>query len=239
MDAEPVALPADTKLDRALEEFFLRYRWPWFPVVDATGRFLGLVSRQKVEDVPEALRPGSSVDQVMTIENAGSYRIGVDEPLEALLASEGLLRLGALMAVDGEACCGGGDGRSDPSRSACSHRYSVRAPNCPQRFRRAGLVALLPTSNAPAGGSCRTPASTRLPTWSAGRVLRRHPPDERLRLTAHPGVCIQASVRTGLPACWLGRPSCLLAGPSFLPAGWAVLSAIESPPPRRVPGAVR
>jgi Zn-dependent protease len=100
MDAEPVVLPAQTKLDRALDEFFLRYRWPWFPVVDATGRFLGLVSRQKVEDVPEALRPGSSVDEVMTIENAGTYRIGVDEPLEALLSSEGLARLGALMAVD-------------------------------------------------------------------------------------------------------------------------------------------
>jgi Zn-dependent protease len=100
MDAEPVVLPAQTKLDRALDEFFLRYRWPWFPVVDATGRFLGLVSRQKVEDVPEALRPGSSVDQVMTIEDAGSYRIGIDEPLETLLGSEGLARLGALMAVD-------------------------------------------------------------------------------------------------------------------------------------------
>jgi Zn-dependent protease len=100
MDAEPVALPAQTKLDRALDEFFLRYRWPWFPVVDATGRFLGLVSRQKVEDVPEALRPGSSVDQVMSIEHAGTYRIDVDEPLETLLSSEGLARLGALMAVD-------------------------------------------------------------------------------------------------------------------------------------------
>jgi Zn-dependent protease len=100
MDAEPVVLPAQTKLDRALDEFFLRYRWPWFPVVDATGRFLGLVSRQKVEDVPEALRPGSSVDEVMTIENAGNYRVGVDEPLETLLGSEGLARLGALMAVD-------------------------------------------------------------------------------------------------------------------------------------------
>jgi Zn-dependent protease len=102
MDAEPVVLPAQTKLDRALDEFFLRYRWPWFPVVDATGHFLGLVSRQKVEDVPEALRPGSSVDQVMTIEDTGSYRIGVDEPLETLLGSEGLRELGALMAVDAD-----------------------------------------------------------------------------------------------------------------------------------------
>ncbi|HEX8073716.1 MAG TPA: site-2 protease family protein [Thermoleophilaceae bacterium] len=100
MDAEPVLLPAHTKLDRALDDFFLRYRWPWFPVVDATGRFLGLVMRQKVEDVPEALRQGSSVDQVMNVENAGVYRVGMDEPLEAVLGSEGLRSLGAVMAVD-------------------------------------------------------------------------------------------------------------------------------------------
>src|SRR3712207_9209171 len=47
-DALPISLPAQTKLDRALDDFFLRYRWPWFPVIDATGRFLGLVSREKV-----------------------------------------------------------------------------------------------------------------------------------------------------------------------------------------------
>jgi Zn-dependent protease len=102
MDAEPVLLPAQTKLDRALDEFFLRYRWTWFPVVDATGRFLGLVSRQKVEDVPEALRAGSSVDQVMTLDRSNAYRIGMDEPFESLLGSEGLQRLGAVMAVDRE-----------------------------------------------------------------------------------------------------------------------------------------
>jgi Zn-dependent protease len=102
MDDEPVSVLAHTKLDRALDEFFLRYRWPWFPVVDATGRFLGLVSRQKVEEVPEALREGSSVDQVMTFDEAKDLRIGVDEPIEALLRSEALQRLGAVMAVDPE-----------------------------------------------------------------------------------------------------------------------------------------
>ena len=69
-------------------------------MVDAAGRFLGFVSRQKVEAVPEALRAGSMVNQVMSVEDAGTYRIGIDEPLEALLGSEGLRRLGALMAVD-------------------------------------------------------------------------------------------------------------------------------------------
>ena len=102
MDDEPVSLVAHTKLDRALDEFFLRYRWPWFPVVDATGRFLGLVSRQKVEEVPEALRQGSSVDQVMTFDEDKGLRIGVDEPIEALLGSEALQNLGAVMAVDTE-----------------------------------------------------------------------------------------------------------------------------------------
>jgi Zn-dependent protease len=102
MDPEPVSVVAHTKLDRALDEFFLRYRWPWFPVVDATGRFLGLVSRQKVEEVPEALREGSSVDQVMTFDEVKTMRIGVDEPIEALFGSESLQQIGAVMAVDAD-----------------------------------------------------------------------------------------------------------------------------------------
>jgi CBS domain-containing protein len=101
MDAEPVSMENGLKLDRALDEFFLRYRWPWFPVTDHSGRFVGLVTRDKVEAVPEALRPGSTVDEVMA-RDASSFRVGVDEPLESLLAAEGLHRLGALMAVDGD-----------------------------------------------------------------------------------------------------------------------------------------
>jgi Zn-dependent protease len=100
MDQHPVSMPGETKVNRALDDFFLRYRWPWFPVVDATGRFLGLVSRDGIEKVPDALREGSSVSQVMVADSQQTYRIGIDEPLESLLASEGLQRLGAIMAVD-------------------------------------------------------------------------------------------------------------------------------------------
>jgi len=70
--------------------------------VDATGRFLGLVSRQKVEEVPEALRQGSSVDQVMVLDESKSLRVGVDDPIEALFGSEALQQIGAVMAVDGD-----------------------------------------------------------------------------------------------------------------------------------------
>jgi hypothetical protein len=102
MDNEPVAVPNETKLDRALDEFFLRYRWQWFPVIDHGGRFLGLVIREKVDEVPEALRHTSTVDEVMSRDAAGSLRVLTDAPLEALIGSEGLRTLGALMAVDGE-----------------------------------------------------------------------------------------------------------------------------------------
>src|SRR3954469_11009157 len=42
MDAEPVAIPSDVPVGRALEDFFLRYGWDWFPVVDADRHFVGL-----------------------------------------------------------------------------------------------------------------------------------------------------------------------------------------------------
>jgi Zn-dependent protease/CBS domain-containing protein len=101
MDPEPVAIGNATKLDRALDEFFWRYRAPWFPVTDPLGHLVGLVTLESVEKVPETLRPGSTVDEVMA-RNPQSLKVAVDEPLESLLAVEGLQRLGALFAVDGD-----------------------------------------------------------------------------------------------------------------------------------------
>jgi Zn-dependent protease/CBS domain-containing protein len=102
MDSEPVALPAEAKLDRALEDYFIRYGWDWFPVIDVHGRFLGLATRDDLEKVPDGLRQGSNVSEVVSVDTASAFRVNVDEPLEALLGSEGLQRLGAIMAVDGD-----------------------------------------------------------------------------------------------------------------------------------------
>jgi hypothetical protein len=66
------------------------------------GHFLGLATRESLEKVPETLRPGSHVSEVLTNDTGRAFRVGVDEPLEALLGSEGLARLGAMMAVDGD-----------------------------------------------------------------------------------------------------------------------------------------
>jgi len=104
MDDEPVAIPADMPLDRAFDEFFLRYGWPWFPVVGAGDRFVGLVTRESVESLPEPVRAGRTVMSVMAADGEGQSRMRVNatEPLETLLGLEGLVRLGAVIAVDGE-----------------------------------------------------------------------------------------------------------------------------------------
>jgi hypothetical protein len=98
MDAEPVAIPADVPVARALEEYFLRYGWDWFPVVETSGRFIGLAERGRLEAGDGAARVGD----VIAPESRNEFGVGVDEPLDALLGSEALQSLGAIMAVDGE-----------------------------------------------------------------------------------------------------------------------------------------
>lgn len=101
MDREPVAIPSQMSVEEALEQYFLRYRWPWFPVVDAAHRFLGLLERDRADEVPEVSRATSLVHDLLERDH-GSLRVSEDEPLEALLANQNLRRLGALMAVDAD-----------------------------------------------------------------------------------------------------------------------------------------
>jgi CBS domain-containing protein len=99
MDDEPVAIPADMTIDQALHEYFLRYRYPWFPVVDGRGHFVGIVDRERAERIPEDRQRVFKVGELVR-GGADSMRVRSDEPLEALLGSEPLLQTGALMAVD-------------------------------------------------------------------------------------------------------------------------------------------
>ena len=100
MDAEPVTIPAALPAARAYEDFFLRYQgWEWFAVVEEDGRFAGIAHRVAVEQA--ALRADAGATPVREVA-AGGDQIPADAPLETLLGSEPLRRLGALMAVDGE-----------------------------------------------------------------------------------------------------------------------------------------
>jgi Zn-dependent protease len=98
MDADPVTLPADLPVQQAYEQFFLRYQgWPWFAVVETDGRYAGIAHRAAVESAARGAEP-IPVRELA----ADSGEVRDDAPLEALLGSEPLRRLGALMAVDAD-----------------------------------------------------------------------------------------------------------------------------------------
>jgi Zn-dependent protease len=101
MDREPVAIPGELSVEQALDQYFLRYRWPWFPVVDAAHRFLGLLERERADEVPEISRASSLVSELLE-RDQGSLHVSEDAPLDSLLANHNLRRFGALMAVDAD-----------------------------------------------------------------------------------------------------------------------------------------
>jgi Zn-dependent protease len=101
MDAEPVSVPAGSTVAQALDQFFLRYRYPWFPVVDEQGRYLGVIDHDRVQGA-ERLGDGSRPIRELLEVDGGDRAVVQDATLESLLSSEPLRRLGALVAVDGE-----------------------------------------------------------------------------------------------------------------------------------------
>jgi Zn-dependent protease len=101
MDRQPVAIPGELSVEQAFDEYFFRYRWPWFPVVDAAHRFLGLIVRDRADEVPEVSRANSLVSDVVELDD-GTFQVRDDAPLDSLLSNQNLRRFGALMAVDAD-----------------------------------------------------------------------------------------------------------------------------------------
>jgi hypothetical protein len=98
MDREPITIPSAVTLLDAQEQFFARYHWQWFAVVDPARHFLGVVRSKRVDDEITAGRPALPVSDL--VEDDMPVRIAEHEPLETLLGAEGLPRLGAMVAVD-------------------------------------------------------------------------------------------------------------------------------------------
>ena len=102
MDRHPVAIPSATPVSQALDEFFLRYRWSWFPVIDDDLRFVGIARQERLEQAEDRGEGWLTVGAVLESGEAGSWRVDEDRPITELLSSDSLGRFGALMAVDGE-----------------------------------------------------------------------------------------------------------------------------------------
>ncbi len=98
MDREPVTIPAAATLLDAHEQFFLRYRWPWFAVVDPTRHFLGVLRASRVDAEISARAPGADGRRRARRGRPGADRRG--RPLESRSDRRGCGRLGAIVAVD-------------------------------------------------------------------------------------------------------------------------------------------
>jgi len=100
MDAHPVAIPIDTALQEALDTYFLRYGWSWFPVVDEHGRYAGIAGQERTQASIDAGEGWLTIASVVDTEKTAGWRVRTDRPISDLLGSESLGRLGAVMAVD-------------------------------------------------------------------------------------------------------------------------------------------
>ncbi len=101
MDPFPYTIGADMPLLEVSDRIFAPNDWPWVAVTEPDGRYVGVLHRTAVDDAVAGGRPALPAREIVA-EEGWRFRVGVEEPLEALLGTEGLGRLGAVFAVDGD-----------------------------------------------------------------------------------------------------------------------------------------
>jgi Zn-dependent protease/CBS domain-containing protein len=102
MDPQPVAIRSATPLGEALDDYFLRYGWAWFPVIDESGKLLGIAQRDRLQAAFDGGEGWLTVGAVLEAQDGDSWRIDESRPLTEALASDSFGKLGAVMAVDRE-----------------------------------------------------------------------------------------------------------------------------------------
>jgi Zn-dependent protease len=102
MDPQPVAIPSVTPIGQALDDYFLRYGWDWFPVIDETGHLLGIARRDRLQTAVDGGENWLTVGAFIDAENGVGWQIDESRPITEVLSSESFGTLGAVMAVDRE-----------------------------------------------------------------------------------------------------------------------------------------
>lgn len=92
MDRAPLTTPGATPAAAAQDEL-ARMGWGWSAVVAEDGRFLGILDADSDREAPTAAEAVPATDRQ-------EFAVPSTTPLEALLASTSLRRLGALVVVD-------------------------------------------------------------------------------------------------------------------------------------------
>jgi Zn-dependent protease len=100
MDREPVTVPSQTTLLDAEERYFQHEGAPWLAVTDDDGRYRGLLLHERLEHELRDGRPALTAGEISV--DSPPWRIDSSATLETALRSDGLRRLGAIVAVDSD-----------------------------------------------------------------------------------------------------------------------------------------
>jgi Zn-dependent protease len=98
MDADPVTIPADISALRAYEDFFLRYGYDWFAVVEVGDAYVGRAYLEPVRQIAES-DPDRTLRSIVVVDED---LVRDDATLEGLLSSEALRANRPVVAVDAD-----------------------------------------------------------------------------------------------------------------------------------------
>src|SRR5436190_1853976 len=101
MDPNPVVIEGSLRLIEAKEQIFDPQDWPFVGVTDEDNHFLGVLTRERLEDEIAAGRPALEVGDVLGADRM-DWLIRTDQQLEDLLSHPTLATPGAVFAVDRE-----------------------------------------------------------------------------------------------------------------------------------------
>lgn len=99
MSSPAVTLPAALPLDEAIRRGFAAHLFSAFPIVDETGRALGVLSIDAARAVPADRRRAVLAEQVAALDP--ELLVAPETPVTALLAAPAFHRVGRAVVVDG------------------------------------------------------------------------------------------------------------------------------------------
>jgi Zn-dependent protease len=130
MSAPVVSIPLDVSVEQAGADYFLPYRYTAFPVVDAGGRFGGVIAVNRIEAIPASERSSRLVADVA--DRDPDLAIGEEEDVATLLSRPAFGRVGRAVVVDASGSPVGLLSITDIQRTMRASRLAGRSATSPR-----------------------------------------------------------------------------------------------------------
>jgi predicted transcriptional regulator len=100
MDVNPLTMPSSVTALQAADDWFATQDWPFYPVVEGTDHYLGVLRAERVDGAIAAGQPALSVGELLDDQSPDDFQVAPEAVLQEVLGSSGLRTLGAVMVVD-------------------------------------------------------------------------------------------------------------------------------------------